>query len=186
MDHVFAASPLRKCVSQFCFAFTDSSIIMFFAAASNVMQHNFSGKVGSMLQLDSVNFGGVSSQPSNMNGDFETWQTYSLTTLQNWYINNSTINNQTTDKYAGTYALELKTTQTNQTGDSADASNASTGYSHGGPTLGGYPYALTSDTLKFHYKYVPGSPSDSAQIQLDFKKNGVYIGTQSNLFPAEP
>ncbi len=51
--------------------------VMFFAAASNVMAQNFSGKAGSMLQLDSVNFGGVSSQPSNMNGDFETWQTVS-------------------------------------------------------------------------------------------------------------
>jgi hypothetical protein len=126
--------------------------VMFFAAASNVMAQNFSGKAGSMLQLDSVNFGGVSSQPSNMNGDFETWQTVSSSSLQNWYVGTSNTNGQTTDNYAGNYALELKSTQTNQAGDSVYTANASTGYSNGGPTLGGYPYNLTVDTLKFHYK----------------------------------
>jgi len=158
--------------------------IMFAAAASNVMVHNFQGIPGSMLQIDSVNFGGVSSQPANMNGDFENWTTYTTNpNLTSWNIGGSTINNQTTDKFAGNYALELESTQTNNTNDSVYASSASTGYYTGGPAMGGYPYAKAVDTLKFEYKYAPVG-NDSASVSLQFKKAGVSFAYQSMSLPA--
>jgi PKD repeat protein len=166
-------------VMSFTLAQTPDTV-MFAALSSNAISGSFPGIVGSMLQVDSVDFTGVSSQPANFNGDFETWTTFSTNpNLTGWYMENSSINNQTTDKFAGTYALELKSTQLNNTNDSVNSSQASTGYYVSGPESGGYPYTHTVDTLKFNYKYIPGgSSNDSASVQLAFKKAGVTFALQ--------
>jgi len=164
-------------------ALTPDSLV-FAAVSSNKLAGNFKGIPGSMLQIDSVSFTGISSQPANMNGDFETWQTFSVFTLQNWDISSSRINNQTTDKFAGTYALELKTSNTNNTNDSTYASSATTGHSVNNGTIGGHPYSNSTDTLIFNYKYAPADPNDSAFIMLEFKKAGVFTNNVMRLVSA--
>jgi hypothetical protein len=168
-------------------AVTPDSLI-FGALSSNILG-NSKGIPGSMLQIDSVSFTGVASQPLLMNGDFENWQTITNNTLQNWSIQGSHSNNnnntvQTTDAYLGTYALELQTLGTNQAGDTAYSTSASTGYSTNFGTAGGYPYTQTNDSLIFYYKYVPADINDSAEVILDFKKAGFNFQTQSQLFKA--
>jgi hypothetical protein len=167
-------------------AVTPDSLI-FGAVSSNTLGGgSFKGIPGSMLQIDSVSFTGISAQPTQMNGDFENWQTITSTTLQNWNVSSSGSNNvvRTTDSYAGTYALEMKTLGTNQANDTAYSTTASTGYSTQTGYAGGYSYTQTNDTLIFYYKYAPTNASDSAEIFLTFKKAGVNFHTQSQMYKA--
>ncbi len=146
-------------------------------------------KCGSMLQLDNLSFTGIASQPSQMNGSFENWNVQNLLTPTNWYTqgvdlspgNPSPSILQTTDKYQGNYAIELKTYY-NAHDHKARTSQISTGYwdCNSGPcTLkGGYPFANAIDTLEFWYKYTPHG-GDSAWVWMFFKKNGSNIGGNS-------
>jgi hypothetical protein len=137
---------------------------------------------GSMFQIDSVSFTGVTSQPTLFNGDFETWQSTTVKMPANWYLQNgqSMTATQTTDSEQGTYAIELQSYASNHNGNPvAQASTVSTGYypnhCNGSCTeLGGYPYTAINDSLIFSYKYVP-SGNDSAQVFVTFKKNGTQI-----------
>jgi hypothetical protein len=151
------------------------------------------GVAGSVLFLDSVNFTGVSSQPANMNGDFEEWQNQTVKFPNQWYILSSgdqeTGVSQTADAHDGNYAVELITYLGNQNGQPAAQTAAiSTGYfprncSGGCNQLGGLPYTATKDTLVFWYKYAP-SGSDHAVINLVFKKSGLPINSTSTLLDA--
>src|SRR6185437_9691805 len=84
---------------------TTPDSLIFGALSSNIFG-NSKGIPGSMLQIDSVSFTGVASQPLLMNGDFENWQNLTNNTLQNWNVqqqsnNNNVVNLQTTDAYLG-------------------------------------------------------------------------------------
>lgn len=132
-------------------------------------------KLGNMLQVDSVSFTGVASQPADLNGDFESWQTISNSQILGWNINgqNEGGNYRTTDSYSGTYALELQTQTPSFGGGGVYSAFATTGhFTNGGPPKGGYPYNKLVDTLVFYYKYLPADPNDSARIDLSFSLNG--------------
>ncbi len=141
-------------------------------------------KCGSMLQLDNLSFTGIASQPSQMNGSFENWTVKNVMTPTNWYVGGGSDTGsyvlRTTDKYQGSYAVELQTyLQTKKSGGfRASPSQISTGYwsCNSGPcTLkGGYPFANAIDTLEFWYKYTPHG-GDSAWVWMTFKKNGSNI-----------
>ena len=134
------------------------------------------GTPGNMLQVDSISFTGVASQPANFNGDLESWQTITNNQIVGWKINgnNQGGNYQTTDKYSGTYALELQTQAPSFGGGGVYASFATTGtFTQNGPPKGGLPYNQQVDTLVFYYKYLPANPNDSAHVDLSFKLNGV-------------
>ena len=154
--------------------------IVFAAASSNAMAH--SGTPGNMFQIDSLSFTGVPAQPNHMNGDFELWQNQSFTVVNGWDNQNC---NQTTDKYSGTYALELQTAAPSFGGGGGNQpGNAITGvYGHQSGPKGGHPYTKQIDTLFFYYKYLPADPSDSAQISISFKKNGSQFMGTSMFFP---
>jgi PKD repeat protein len=157
--------------------------MIFAAVSSNLFQSNFKGIPGSMLQLDSVSFTGVASQPAMWDGDFELWQSQSTDILNNWDIsgqqNGGT--NKTTDAHNGTYALELITHTSN--GGGANTQNATTGHSVQNGTVGGHPYSLQIDTLDFYYKYSPADANDSAQILLQFKNSGTVLTGIGQLLP---
>ena len=159
---------------------------MIFAAISSDVFDNIQ-KNGSMLQLDSLSFTGGVSQPANFNGDFEIWQSQTLSKPNNWYLETDDQGDgifQTTDMHAGTYAMELKTFSGNRGNGNAkypvaQGAGISTGYSAnhcGGPNCqkGGNPFTNQIDTLAFYYKYVP-SGNDTAEVSLNFKKNGVGV-----------
>ena len=149
------------------------------------------GIAGSTLMLDSISFTGGVSQPSMLDGDFESWQSQTIVSLANW---NSIYNgsqetgiSRTTDAVQGDYALELKTYQGNRNNQTAALSaQVSTGYYPNNCNgncyeQGGSPFSNQIDTLAFYYKYTP-SGNDSAAINLNFKKNGSSIfGTSTFL-----
>ncbi len=178
---------------QFNFTLGGTPDTVMFGAASSDFINNVS-MVGSMLQLDSISFTGVASQPAMMNGDFENWTPTTIYSLDNWYQNGGGNNGstilQSTDAYAGQYAMELVTYQGDRNGHPvAQAASAGTGYyvcPNGGGMCslhGGYPFANMVDTLAFYYKYAPANPSDSALVNLTYKYNGSQtFGTGKYLF----
>jgi hypothetical protein len=157
-----------------------------FAAVSSDFKDNIF-VIGSMLKIDSVSFTGVTSQPANFNGDFETWTSVTLNRPNNWYLGGGGPNNaigvlQTTDKYAGTYAAEMQTylgdrcNGNNNCHSAAQGGSISTGYyprhcSGLCNQMGGNPFSKQNDTLCFYYKYVPAG-GDSAQVDLNFRHLG--------------
>jgi hypothetical protein len=154
--------------------------IVFAAISSNNVFNNGSGRPGSVFTVDSVNFTGVTSQPTMLNGDFENWSPADTAfSLNQWELGGANAS-RTTDAALGTYALELMTVgpnannNQNETGYADDGMTIQTS-SHNDSTIGGYPYAVQNDSLLFDYKYMPHAVSDSAQINLTFKKNSSII-----------
>lgn len=157
-----------------------------FAAASSFPFGGNRGTPGNMIQIDSVLFTGVSSQPLTFNGDLELWQTINNSQIIGWNINgnNQGNNYQTTDAYSGSYALELQTqTPSFGGGGGLQPSEAITGqWTYNGPPKGGLPFSNMKDTLIFYYKYLPADPMDSASMYMTFFKNGNFLyGAQKRL-----
>lgn len=164
---------------------------MVFAAVSSDAFNNVAIP-GSMFQLDNVTFTGAS-QPVNFNGDFELWQSVTADKANNWYAggggggqSNGVL--KTTDKYAGTYAVELVTHLGDNNGvPRASGAFISTGYylnNCSGPNCqrGGYPFTNQIDTLCFYYKFAP-SGSDTANVWINFKNNGNNVwGAGDNIY----
>lgn len=153
--------------------------VIFAATSSNALIE--SAVSGSMLQIDSVSFTGVSSQPALLNGSFEEWETTTVETPVKWYINDG--NNipilKTTDLYKGQYAIRLETDQGENNGNPrANPGSVSTGYylrnCNQCTEQGGYPFSKAVDTLIFWYKYSPAS-NGKAQVFINLKKNGNNI-----------
>ena len=157
--------------------------LLFAVTASNAFV--FKGIPGSMLQIDSVTFTGFTSQPTMMNGDFEFWQPQTYYQVQGWNTSQVGVS-QTTDVFAGNYAIELTTYEDQNNNDTVYSAQASTGHqnSTNNMIVGGYPFTNTIDTLAFHYKYAPADPADSASIFIQFSKNGSPVGGAGKLFPA--
>jgi len=195
--YFFEVGGIQNNYTQFNFTFspaltvTPDSII--FAALSCRMGQSDGqphGPAGSSLILDDVTLTGVTSQPTGLNGDFELWQSESLYTPTNWYVENNDMDaiSRTTDAHKGDYAIELKTFMgTNERNKQlARRSMISTGYyprncNGDCHQRGGYPFSNQIDTLAFYYKYAP-SGNDSAYVMLNLKKNGWNVwGTMINL-----
>jgi hypothetical protein len=159
---------------------TPDSII--FGAASSkavINQHNnYSTGIipGSTFTIDSVTFTGVSAQPAELNGNFENWVTDTVNIPNGWYVGTPGIT-QTTDHYAGSYALQLATVSSPNNGISVG--QASTGYYPNNCNSncyeqGGYAFTNQVDTLTFWYKYLP-KPNDTASVWMNFIKKGAGI-----------
>ena len=142
--------------------------------------------VGATLLIDSISFTGVGSQPAMFNGDFESWATNTLTSPNNWIVQGYQGQGvtRTTDRHAGSYAVELTTYQDDHGfGPMAQGGNVSTGYYDNSCSCmrGGYPFSNMIDTLAFWYKYTPVN-NDSAQVGMSFLQNGTNIwGAGMNL-----
>jgi hypothetical protein len=190
--YIYRIGGIKNSYTPFNFTFnpalsqTPDSVI-FAAASSNT---NGNGKAGSILTIDDIAFTGVASQPSLLNGDFESWQDTTIYSLASWNDNNNNGKGiiRTTDVVSGNYAVELKTFLGNDNNQKvARQGSISTGYylnNCNGNCVeqGGYPFTNRKDTLTFYYKYVP-SGNDSAQINLNFKKNGTFFqGAGASLY----
>ena len=164
--------------------------VIFGAITGKLVNGQPHGIAGSTLLLDSISFTGVSSQPALFNGDFESWESQTFNSPNNWYVQNGGDSgaglNRTTDAKAGLYAIELKTFLGNNYNNNLTAQPAriSTGYlpnncNSNCQEMGGFPFSNQIDTLAFWYKYAP-SGNDSAQIILNFKKNGTIFWQKTN------
>lgn len=150
------------------------------ACASSMAFNNSLYQAGNSIQIDSVMFKGVSSQPLNFNGDFELWDTKSNDNLNGWETSGSF--SRTTDVYSGTYALELQTVGPSLNDPQVRSGGVYT--SKNAPTAkGGFPFAKQMDTLVFFYKYLPADPTDKARVYVWFKKNGVNVAQTFTTLP---
>jgi hypothetical protein len=180
--------------TQFAFtlspALTVTPDTLIFGAVSSDILNNIALN-NSMLELDSISLTGVASQPAELNGDFESWESQNVSSLPDWYVQGNGEGAgvaQTSDAEKGTYAAELTTFLGNQNNlPIASAAQISTGFWNcpqgGGQCVeeGGYPFSNQIDTLAFYYKYTP-SGNDSAEVNLNFKSGGTQIwGTGMNL-----
>jgi hypothetical protein len=171
-------------------AFTPDTVgIAVIASLFNPNSNNNGGPVGppgDTLKLDSITFTGVNSQPADLNGSFESWQSQLLTSPEEWYTQNNDGEGvrQTSGYNQEQYAVELTTylgSQNNHT--EAQPGEISTGYYPNNCDsncyqMGGYGFTQQTDTLAFYYKYVP-SGNDKAVVQLTFVKDGFDISYQS-------
>ncbi|HKC67768.1 MAG TPA: T9SS type A sorting domain-containing protein [Bacteroidia bacterium] len=165
---------------------TTPDSLVFGMASSNAFLP-IKGNPGNMFQVDSISFTGVTQQPTGFNGDLELWQTHSTSSINGWVSNNggdASGITQTTDKYTGTYAVELQTMGPSFGGSNqVQPGGLMTGNPvNNGPPTGGHPYTNQIDTLVFYYKYIPADPADSANVSINFSKNHVGIwGIQKKL-----
>ncbi|MEI8084809.1 MAG: T9SS type A sorting domain-containing protein [Paludibacter sp.] len=174
-------------------ALTQTPDSVIFGAVSSDFTASDNGVIGSTLYLDSVSFTGVTSQPANMNGDFEKWsQSQTPYKLVGWpnKDNQAVGVNRTSDvpKGGGQYALELKTylSKGNTGNDKAQNGYISTGYydQKCNCLMGGQPFINKKDTLSFWYKYTQAS-TGNGEIDLMFKSKGTaFSWEQIKLSPS--
>ncbi|MCF8331907.1 MAG: T9SS type A sorting domain-containing protein [Bacteroidales bacterium] len=114
---------------------------------------------GSNLLIDSISFGAGYSDIPNHN--FETWNTFSTETPENWTVLNamSDLSNpmvtKTTDSYSGTYAVSIK----NKVSFFGDTMGFLTNGNWGGNgPQGGYGVYANPKKITGYYKYTPSGP----------------------------
>jgi hypothetical protein len=152
-------------------ALANPDTVIIGAASSNAFV--FNGIPGSMLQLDNISFTGVLSQPAQLNGSFETWNTNNIHKPDQWAIGGDT-SFRTTDAASGAFAIEM-TTEAFSSG-SAGASYLTNGtFSSSFGPVGGRPYTATIDTLFGKYKFIPNG-IDSATVWINLNNGGVPVG----------
>jgi hypothetical protein len=158
---------------------------MIFAAISSDIFNNVQMN-GSTIKLDSISLTGVMSQPAQLNGDFENWQSVNVAKPTGWYTFSDDQGNgmaQSADSYTGVYAMETMTFLENNGIPQANSSGVSTGYWDNACSCrkGGYPFTNTIDTLAFYYKYVP-TITDSVQVSVILKQMGSTINMSGKNF----
>jgi len=138
------------------------------------------GIPGSELCIDNVSLNGVASQPTKMNGDFESWIATANETPQSWFSQNDKPESciKTSDAFLGEFAIELHSYQGENYGHQvAKPGSISTATwvnnnNENGNWIGGTPFTNATDTLAFYYKYAPAQPLDSAQVNIQFMMGG--------------
>ncbi|MBS1779663.1 MAG: T9SS type A sorting domain-containing protein [Bacteroidetes bacterium] len=159
----------------------DSVIIV--AASSNVFNNNMSlMEDGSWLELDDLQFQGTGAMDPILNGDFETWGSYSFETPDSWSRGDEfslgiepTIK-RSADKYTGSYALQLESTA-----DHANHDYVETGIVTKNIVLN----QNGIDTIKGFYKYTsPGG--DTAAVSAQFMDASGNLLAYTYVYPIGP
>jgi len=134
---------------------------------------------GSWLELDQLAFTGPGVTQAIPGGTFDSWPSAESDQPDNWIIantgNSGTGVSRTTDHYAGSYALQLKSIPG---GDNTGVSPGivTTGQViHNVGMVGGQPYTLTTDTLTGYYKYAPAG-TDSGAVNVSLYLAGTPVG----------
>lgn len=151
--------------------------MIFGAVSSNVF--NDIAVEGSMLQLDNITLTGITSQPAQLNGNFENWSDVNIESPKNWYIetDNEMRSIKTSDHYKGSFGIKLESYlgEDEDNNKRAEESNISTGYYTSTSMEGGFPFSNITDTLLFWYKYTTAGSSKGA-MYVTYKKNGNIVG----------
>jgi len=140
--------------------------------------------IGSELYIDNVSLKGVTSQPSKLNGDFETWSSNSIDLPLEWSNLSGDIDacKKTDDKQSGNYALELRTYlgENNGKPQARPAMVVSGTYNQKTNNFeGGIPFNSSNNVLSFYYKYAPKVLTDSATVWLTIRRGGQNIWHQN-------
>lgn len=159
---------------------TNPDTLVIAAASSNAFAS--SGNPGNFLQLDSIGFTGVTSQPAGINASFENWVTFQDEKLNG--ITTSGSVKRTSDMFNGNYAAELQTTIPSFGGGGVRSGVLQSAQATSSATIvrGGIPYAAMNDTISLYYKYLPADPLDYGRFFVWVKKAGVVIWQSSSQF----
>ena len=162
----------------------DTVIIL--ATCSNAMSKRV--VPGSFVVFDDFSFNTSLPIPD---GGFENWDVMNVETPADWDVSsamNFVMNGlgnpiqKTTDKFEGQYALKLTT-------KAVDINRRFTGINNGYwdnnamRFLRGFSFPTQQDTLIGWYKY--SGISDSAQVNIEFRKLGAPLGQYSTWLPAQ-
>jgi len=144
---------------------------------------------GSELYIDNISLKGVTTQPSKLNGDFETWSSNTIDLPVNWLSLNGDISacKKTDDKQSGNFALELHTYLGENDGkpQARPAMVVNGTYNEQTNNFeGGVPYNMSNGVLSFYYKYAPVVPKDSAYVWLSIRRGGQNIWYQNTFLRA--
>lgn len=130
------------------------------------------GIPGSMLQLDNLVFNGASSQPAQMNGSFENWDTRTQYIPTDWTVSGDTLF-RSGNAHSGSYCLRLANAYFG--GSDINPGIATDGILTNNGPAGGRPYILQSDTLTGWYKFIPVGV-DSATVWISCTNNSMGVG----------
>lgn len=119
---------------------------------------------GSWIEFDSLRFTGPGITQAILNGTFEQWNSKSEEVPDDWQVSGNVT--RSNDKYAGSYAAKLVTSDDGSGGEESAELMRALSYSNN-----------THDTLTGYYKYNPSAPGDSAMIALMFFNGGFPIGS---------
>jgi hypothetical protein len=148
----------------------DSVIIA--AASSNVIA-GLGVTPGSWIMFDDLALTGSNITQTITNGNFDSWTTTSLNSLNDWWSGGEGISRTT--GYKGSYGVELETIEY-QDGYIGQAMLLNFNYDNSGDPYGGLPYTRINDTLVFWYKYDAASTDDSGVVYVELKGNGSMVG----------
>jgi hypothetical protein len=158
---------------------TPDSVIIAVASSNAISMTGVAN--GSWIEIDSLRFLGPGITQPIPNGNFENWTPMSVDKLTSWFMGNGDGVTKTTDKYMGNFAVKLETKDYG--GGNIGPGVMSTSKNIGpGPQNGGYPYTLTSDTIRGYYKYAT-SGNDTAMISVNLTNNGGFVGGGAKVLP---
>ncbi len=124
---------------------------------------------GSWIEFDSLEFTGATTQPVITNGNFEDWMQVEMHEPDDWQYDGDV--KRSTDKYSGTYAAQLNTTD-----DGSGPNQAQ--------LIGGMVYSGTIDTLSGWYKYATPGTADSGMVMIMYADgSGMPVHMEFNSLP---
>jgi len=167
----YTGSHLAWTAFSFPLSLSSTPDTVIIAAISSNILSGIGIKNGSWLELDGLAFTGVAQIIPN--GDFENWSSLSYQTPVGWQVQGDSVS-RTTDKYAGTYAIRIKTALSKD--GHVNPSGITTGHNmNNSQIVGGQPYTRMADTLMGYYKYFP-SGNDTAVVNVNLSKNAAPVG----------
>ncbi len=157
------------------------------AAATGDPLNNFNGIAGTWIQFDDIELKKGSQVSSIVNGGFENWTPLSWEEPTDWKTSLPFALDEpiltvvkSTDKYGGSFALELNTIAD---GDTIGGLATNGDFDDDG-FMGGAPYSSNPTGVEFYYKNTL-SGVDTSWASIEFKNGGsVFLQAGAELTPA--
>ncbi len=151
---------------------TPDSVVI--AAASSNAIDQVGVTPGSWIMFDDLALTGTGVTQTITNGNFDSWNTTTLYSLNDWNVMGETVNRTT--GYKGAYGAELETIEY-EDGYIGQTILGNFDYDNNtGDPMGGLPYTRTLDTLVFWYKYNAAAADDSAAVYVTISGGGSPVG----------
>ena len=164
------------------FGTNDIPDTIFVGFTSTIPNNNITNTI-SWVILDNVSFTGTTQNVPNP--DFESWNTQNVYTLNGWNArtspNGSSVS-QTTDAYAGIYAMKLQTIMINGDTISGYAQTGSSNNNNNGNWWPTFPVKTRPTSLNGFYKYFPQG-NDTFFVNVGLWKSGQMVGYGNYALP---
>ena len=170
----FGQSRVAYTAFNFSINLTQSPDTVILAGAASNVVDNQNPPIGSIAYFDELSFDGASITEQLPNSNFDSWETTTYYSLQNWTVMGVGENARSTDAYKGRAAVKLSV---QMGGDKAYGSALFYGTVSQNQFNGQayFPYTKQNDTLVFYYKYKQVG-GDTAIVFASCKKDISTIG----------